>query len=407
MSDFAKNSTRDLIDQQLDGAPVWIVQLLSVPNLLPFAFRRAFCKYVAVDLPAFFCRNHTNDNNSPVSSKKLLVPRGAAAIQGLSEQLAAGQWWRCKTEFTFLDEAGTGEGPTQEFYSELSAILNHSDSPWHQDQGIKIGGMFPSCIVASPEFTVLGSSIARSFCDGFLLDVQLHPQFWSLIRSDEAVSFEEVDPVMHHSLQKLAIMNDAELLRLGLFLDEEGRIPLQCCNLSRFVSQTIEASLRIVKENAKVLRRYFESILPIRIFQIFSLNEMNAVFCGVKLNSDGRYFSESDLRAVVVGAHGYSNDSSEVQSFVRVVGSKLSVQEQEYFLEFLTGCSRLPCDGLRGLGKPITVVRKDMEDRMEGTLPSCNTCFLYVKFPPYKTEAVMWQRTVLAISEGRKNFSLS
>lgn len=120
-----------------------------------------------------------------------------------------------------------------------------------------------------------------------------------------------------------------------------------------------------------------------------------------------RLFTSYQLRQAITEAHGYNSDSPQVKMFIKIVGDEFTRLQQEHFLQFLTGSSLLPLNGLSGLGRKITVVRKDMEGANEETLPSCNTCFLYFKLPPYSSHEMMKKRLLFAVTEGRRNFSLS
>lgn len=64
----------------------------------------------------------------------------------------------------------------------------------------------------------------------------------------------------------------------------------------------------------------------------------------------------------------------------------------------------------------ITVVRKGVavpqfaggaEGDSAHSLPSCNTCFHYLKLPAYGSRQLLREKLLLAVEEGRGAFSLS
>lgn len=92
-----------------------------------------------------------------------------------------------------------------------------------------------------------------------------------------------------------------------------------------------------------------------------------------------------------------------------VVSNQFAPKEQSKFLEFCTGCPRLPVGGLAKIGK-IIVVKKDVE--VSGSrggetpgdqypeLPSVNTCFKYLKLPRWSTRSTAC--TALALTSPPK-----
>lgn len=98
--------------------------------------------------------------------------------------------------------------------------------------------------------------------------------------------------------------------------------------------------------------------------------------------------SEAELRDCVVAAHGYTVDSEEVQQLIDVLCNEFSPAEQRLFLVYLTGCARLPIGGLPAVQPKITVVRKGEDYSASRDLPSCNTCFHFLKLPSYPTREV-------------------
>lgn len=67
--------------------------------------------------------------------------------------------------------------------------------------------------------------------------------------------------------------------------------------------------------------------------------------------------------------------------------------------------------GFRSLQPNLTFVKKahgaEMGEVGDSNLPSCNTCFNYVKCPPYTSYSVFKLKFDFAVAEGQENFALS
>jgi len=120
---------------------------------------------------------------------------------------------------------------------------------------------------------------------------------------------------------------------------------------------------------------------------------------------DAELWTEEEVLASVVCAHGYTRESPQVAWLARVL-STLDARQRAYFAEFITGAPRLPLRGFRGLEPALTVVRKagSSPDEM---LPSCSTCQVYLKLPPYSSEEVLREKLLQAMEEGRGFFALT
>ncbi|CCW67172.1 unnamed protein product [Phytomonas sp. Hart1] len=321
---------------------------------------------------------------------------------------------RNKLEIQFEREEGTGTGPTREFYSELSALYRNAKYLWYmQDEGVTLG--FPSCkALYLKEFYVLGVVLSRAFVDGFTMEVPLLPQVWSLLRACDQPGIVSalnnilkfLEPAMMSSYDYLLKATKEEIDAMELYDEKDQQVRID--TIQTYISQRIAQHFEVGRQNLHAMAVGLLSSIDLSSFAILSDEELTALLCGEDLGKEkGRLFSESEFRAVVMEAHGYSVGAKEVEMFISIVGAEFDATQQGLFLEFLTGSARLPLNGIVGLERKITVVKKPFESKDEQTLPSCNTCFLYFKLPPYTTREVMRKRLLYAITEGRKNFSLS
>jgi hypothetical protein len=94
----------------------------------------------------------------------------------------------------------------------------------------------------------------------------------------------------------------------------------------------------------------------------------------------------------------------------RQVLQDMSDAQRRLFLRFLTGSSTLPTGGLQGLRPPITVVRRESDNKSVSSdeyLPSVMTCVNYLKLPPYSSREVLQTKLHAAIRQGQAAFHLS
>ncbi|CDJ49815.1 hypothetical protein EBH_0028800 [Eimeria brunetti] len=78
------------------------------------------------------------------------------------------------------------------------------------------------------------------------------------------------------------------------------------------------------------------------------------------------------------------------------------------FLQFVTGTSRVPIGGFKNLigmrgPQKFSIQKAYGEDR----LPSAHTCFNQLDLPAYSSKAVLREKLLLAITEGREGFGFA
>lgn len=323
-----------------------------------------------------------------------------------------------KLEYNFVGEEGTGEGPTQEFYSELSRNFYAQPHLWSTVEEDVVVNLPSTKNYVPRDMRVLGYATARAFVDNYRMSTSFDPLFWQVLVQLQSERFNLnstnsrlpalvtswVNKPYYKMLVGLRTMEAEELDALCLSMEEDDT-PVTPSNVDAFVEGKFQAFARILTGNMLHFLEAFGEVLDPEILQLFQPAEAARVFGG-SFAPDQPLFTFDELRQAVCGGHGYTTESEIVKQFVSVV-SQFSPEDQSYLLEFITGSPRPPVGGLRCLGRPIMVVRKNLEGSGEGTLPSCSTCFLYVKLPPYSSEEIMKERLLTAIREGRRNFSLS
>ena len=157
-----------------------------------------------------------------------------------------------------------------------------------------------------------------------------------------------------------------------------------------------------VSKQLEAFREGFNSIFPLSHLKIFYPEELQKLFCGTPNNK----WDIAMLMKATRAAHGYNHDSRAIKYLFEILSS-YNVEEQRRFLQFITGCPRLPIGGFKALTPPLTIVRKDSEKLEQFSLPSVMTCANYLKLPDYPTLEMMREKLAFAMSEGQGSFHLS
>lgn len=371
-------------------------------------------------------------------------------------------------EVQFEDEVGTGLGPTLEFYSLLSREFRrtaldifHSKFGSSGDYVNSPFGLFPRPYGKSTPalrlkelrqtFRFLGQFMAKALMDFRILDLPLNKVFYKLILGEEErvclADLATIDPELAKSLEKLhraahkkewldsgvSGMSDSEAAKqlknikidgcsiedLCLTFVLPGYDEIELCaggkekivtleNVGQYVNLVMYWYLREgVEMQVNELREGFNAIFPLNKLAIFKPLELELVFCGYKETEEG--WDVKTLSESCHPDHGYTQDSVSIKRLFEIM-SKFSANDQREFLQFVTGCPKLPVGGFRALTPPLTIVRKQCsvgEHEPDDYLPSVMTCVNYLKLPEYSSKEVMEKRLRLAFAEGKFHFHLS
>ena len=106
----------------------------------------------------------------------------------------------------------------------------------------------------------------------------------------------------------------------------------------------------------------------------------------------------------------YCHSPSRAIHLLYEVMASYNREEQRQFLQFVTGCPRLPVGGFKALSPPLTIVKKSFDSQdvnPDDYLPSVMTCVNYLKLPDYSTKDIMREKLRIAAMEGQYCFHLS
>ena len=135
------------------------------------------------------------------------------------------------------------------------------------------------------------------------------------------------------------------------------------------------------------------------------------IFCGssVQNSSTLNQWDVPTLTNSCKPDHGFTNESKSIKFLYEIMAS-YDREEQRQFLQFVTGCPRLPVGGFKSLSPPSTIVKKTFDSpdvNPDDYLPSVMTCVNYLKLPDYSSKQIMKEKLRTASIEGQYCFHLS
>ena len=378
--------------------------------------------------------------------QKAMVPRQGILDAGMKILSDPGLLRFGLLEFDFEGEEGTGTGPTLEFYTLISNEIRKINI-W-RDSG-EANGLFPAPIQTqdlekvSQIFAFLGRLVAKALYDDRLLNLPFNKAFWKLVlgkpmnlldlesvdinigryilelnqvsKSKQLIYEEHSDPdIREKHLKRLDLKGvRVENLHLNFTLPGYEQIELKPNGKNILVTtENIETYIRLVAEQtllqqcqATAFRKGFEKLIPIEMLNVFEYEELEAVICGGGSES----WDIECLKSTIVPAHGYTRSSLVFKNLLKLM-SNFSIEERKLFLQFVTGCPRLPIGGFKCLTPPLTVVRKPPTNAAispDKYLPSVMTCQNYLKIPEYSSYDTLEKQLRYAVTEAKEAFHLS
>ena len=233
-----------------------------------------------------------------------------------------------KLEFNFIGEEGTGEGPTQEFYSELSRWFHLQPQLWcTAADGLPEAKSIPSLQnEITKDMYVLGYATARAFVDNYSMSISLDPVFWQILvqlhrerfnanaataTSLPAIVASWVNRPYYKTMMDLRDLSGDDLDNLCLTMDDE-ETPVTPTNVHAFVNAKLVAMTGVLTKNMLAFLEGFSEVLDPELLQLFQATEAATVFGGTFV-PDQPLFTQEELRQAVCGGHGYTTDSAVVK----------------------------------------------------------------------------------------------
>ncbi|OAD60413.1 putative E3 ubiquitin-protein ligase TRIP12 [Eufriesea mexicana] len=452
--DFINNKIAAKASRQLQdplvimtgNLPLWLQQIATVcPFLFPFETRQLLLYATSFDRDRALQRlldsapelsgSDSQERVTPrlerrkrTISRTDILKQAELVIQDLASSKAL-------LEVQYVNEVGTGLGPTLEFYALVSQELQRADLDlWHGSSNPTETGYvnIPQGLFSMPiawntkvshlaklktKFKFLGKFMAKAIYDSRMLDLPFSLTFYRWLLGEEHMltltDLAHVCPDVHRTLsrfqeiirQKETIEKD-QILRphektqlieslnldgclitdLGLVFELPGyenielrkggsEIPVTIYNLDQYIKLVVHWFLyEGVFRQMEAFREGFESVFPPSQLRLFFPEELEAVFCG----------------------HAQSGGQWDVKTLSECCRTD-------------HGSPRLPVGGFKSLTPPLTIVRKTFDPSMktDDFLPSVMTCVNYLKLPDYTTLEIMREKLRIAAQEGQHSFHLS
>ncbi|KAI3838927.1 hypothetical protein MKX03_002703 [Papaver bracteatum] len=447
--------------------PSWFSQLMAeCPFLFSFEARNKY--FLSTTLRSQPAQSHSpsassNDNSSDRRSlvgnlprKKFRIDR-TDILSSAAQMMDAHAHKRVTLEAEYDDEVGTGLGPTLEFYTLVSHEFQKLGmGMWREDRNfpsskknvesgfvVAPSGLFPRPWSASMEssngvefpevlkrFVLLGKVAAKALQDGRVLDLPLSKAFYKLALDQDLNihDIQSLDPALGKVLLEFQALVDRNRIPSpisalyvrntkidGLCLDftlpgypdylltscEDHRM-VNTANLEEYVSLIVDATLNSgVLRQVEAFKSGFNQVFPLTSLEVFTAEEIDRLLCG-----EQDAWTSNELLDHIKFDHGYTVTSPPIIYLLEIM-KDMQRDQQQAFIQFVTGAPRLPHGGLAALNPKMTIVRKHSEESADGELPSVMTCANYLKLPPYSTKDIMKDKLLYAITEGQGSFHLS
>lgn len=301
------------------------------------------------------------------------------------------------------------------------------------------------------KFVFLGKFIAKAVLDNRMIDVPFGPPFYQwLLRDEKTLTTRDllnIDPTIANTVSQLEgivhkkrkleedekisanerqiqlqalTMDGCPIEDLGLDFTVPGYPNVELRKGGKDMSVTLDnlhsyvklvshwMLLEGVSSQMEAVREGFESVFSLSTLQMFYPDELDQIFCGTMQANYVQWDSKALMDACKPD-HGFTNESPALIMLFEIMAS-YNRDEQRQFLQFVTGCPRLPVGGFKALSPPLTIVKKTFDSpdvNPDDYLPSVMTCVNYLKLPDYSSKKIMREKLRIASQEGQYCFHLS
>jgi E3 ubiquitin-protein ligase TRIP12 len=445
---FASKFMRQLADPvaicSRSLAPWCRAAVLACPFLFPHEARRTMHSSCLLGMARalHFCygRMETTGNEqmevqiAAIPRRKVRIDRANLIVDAarVMNSFATSQ---ALVEIEYVDEVGTGSGPTLEFYAQIVDQLRAHDPPLFRSSEFGMPLYFhpyPAAFYATPEgeklvglAKLLGQVVGKCIMDGRVIDLDVSLIALALTGNATERDFAVLDPAMHRSQEALRGLSDDDIgaLQLPWTLPGYPAVELrpggaesivEAHELRDYIAAVAKWSMVDgVQPMLLAFRKAVFSVLPEAVAQLWTPAELAALLGANSGATADQYWTMDHFHTHILAQHGYTQDSAPFVALLERMAAFTS-EERRGFLQFVTGAPALPVGGFAGLKPPLTVVKreiaKDAEDKPipnDQVLPSVMTCANYLKLPEYSSADVLRDRLAFAVAEGKNAFLLS
>ncbi|KAM3337813.1 hypothetical protein P3S68_032138 [Capsicum galapagoense] len=257
-------------------------------------------------------------------------------------------------------------------------------------------------------FSFAGRMIALALMHKIQIGVVFDRVFFLQLAGEE-ISLEDIrdaDPILYNSCKQILDMDpetvDQDTLSLTFVCDDVEELGsnnvVELCpngkgtvvtskNRKEYVNLLIQ--YRLVTSIAQQTAHFSKGFADITtlstktsLFRSLDLEDLDQM-----LDGSGSAISVEDWKAHT-DYNGYEESDPQISWFWEIVGS-MSAKQKKMLLFFWTSIKYLPLDGFGGLDSRLSIYRSS---KSCDHLPSAQTCFYIMRFPPYCSRDVMQDR---------------
>lgn len=363
-------------------------------------------------------------------------------------------------DFTFINETGTGDGPTKEFYTKVSLDCSRYDLDlWigepmtSKDGNVYVNspcGLFPSpCTKLNKRsrkvLWTIGRLMAKSLLEGRLMDLNFSKALYKCMFAEpihkQRLKLSDIKHVMP-SLSKFVegmvdVMKEAHLIKAdsSLTLEQRSerisnlrydgcRLEDLCINFTVpgfseiemmeggsniiLTAENVDDYLSLlawwffhkgIHEKLECLRKGFQSVISTQCFGRIEVEEIEQIFCGIKTEP----WMYDDLEQNCQLEDGLTMHTPVIRKLFRVM-TEFSCEERELFLKFVTSSPKLPPGGLKNLRPKLKIKKIVRDSNNDAYFPSSATCYNSLFIPDYSNLDILKERLSMAIRYGAESF---
>ncbi|KAH9091248.1 hypothetical protein LEN26_018822 [Aphanomyces euteiches] len=380
--------------------PIWWFYQLQELQALPFSLKYAWLlaqlaetyqshARLTVRREEIFERSIEALNNASAS---LVCSLTMITFQGESAVDAGGvtrEWYTLLTYSIFDPKEGlfVANKADQSFF--INANSEHDHGPKHLEK-----------------YHAIGRLLGRAIVDEQVLPFQFSTPLFKMILG-YPVSMDDIrylDETVYTSLEYVRDTDDVDVLALtfSVSLDAttevdlipNGRnIEVTNANKTEYVERMVHYLLfdSVAPQLQQLVHGLYE-VLPQELLMIFDYKELELVLCG---------FSEIDVADWKRCTNVSMSLESIVDWFWEIVENEMTSVQREKLLQFVTGSSRVPLQGFKGLTShdgqlcPFSLHGVPYE---KGAFPKVHSCFNRIDLPIYPTRELLHEGLFMLVN---------